>query len=56
MEAAIRKLEADSEAKIAALQSKNEQVDNALDQTRSQLEQKNREAEKLMTSLSDKKS
>jgi outer membrane protein OmpA-like peptidoglycan-associated protein len=54
MEAAIKKLEETSQAKIDALQSKNSQTSTALDQTRSQLEQKNREAEKLMTSLTDK--
>jgi hypothetical protein len=54
MDAAIKKLEDASQAKINDLQAKNSQTTSALDQTRSQLEEKNREAEKLMTSLTDK--
>jgi outer membrane protein OmpA-like peptidoglycan-associated protein len=54
MEREIKRLENESEQKINVLQAKNSQAASELDSTRAKLEEKNRQAEQLMASLTAK--
>jgi hypothetical protein len=54
MDAAIAKLESDSQQKVSALQQQNVQASTQLDQTKAQLAQKSQEAQNLVVSMNQK--
>ncbi len=54
LEAAIKKLEAESQSKVAQLQQANQSAQAQLGETQARLEAKNREAHQLLNTMNDK--